>query len=189
MIKTLKKKTLENYITALFNERVKVKRIEPLGRGSHGQGFRIEFIRGERAQRLILKALSGNVGLGHDYPSDRAAFFLLAKDTYNLLPRHVKAIDVATIKQYGSIKSVEDGKDYFLLMEEAEGESYFRDLELMKGKTTLDICDRRRIKTMVRYLSNIHSVKKDSRTLYLRKIRDTIGHGDVLWVSLIVMGT
>lgn len=42
----------------------------------------------------------------------KKTLFLLAKDTYNLLPGHVKAIDVATIKKNGSIKSVEDEKDY-----------------------------------------------------------------------------
>ncbi|MEK6692159.1 MAG: phosphotransferase [Nitrospirota bacterium] len=178
--KALKKKAIGDYLTALFSEKVAVEKIEPLGRGSHGQGFRVKFKKNKRTTSLILKALSGDIGLGHDYPSDRAALFLLAKNTYNLLPKHVKAIDVATIKRDGSITSVEEGKDYFLLMEEAEGESYFRDLERMKKKNRLDSHDRKRIKAMVRYLSEIHSVKKRSRTLYLRKIRDTIGHGECL---------
>lgn len=176
----VKKKALEEYLTTLFKKRIKLLRVEPLGRGSHGQGFRIECESQGITQMLILKALRGDIGLSHDYPSDRAALFLLAKDTYNLLPGHVKAIDVATIKKDGSIKSVEDGKDYLLLMEESRGENYFRDLELMKGQQRLDTHGRKRIKVMVRYLSRIHSVKKYSRILYLRKIRDTIGHGECL---------
>lgn len=180
MIKNIKKKALEDYLTALFEKRIRVEGIEPLGKGSHGQGFRISFKRNNRDQRLILKALSGDIGLGHDYPSDRASLFLLAKDTYNILPKHVRAIDVLTIKRDGSIRSVEDGKDFFLLMKEAKGDNYFRDLEGMKGKNRLDAHDRKRIKAMVRYLSDIHSIKKDSRTLYLRKIRDIIGHGECL---------
>lgn len=178
--KTLKKKALEDYLATLFKKKVAIGRIGPLGRGSHGQGFRISLKRNKTEQRLILKTLSGDIGLGHDYPSDRAALFLLAKNTYNLIPKHVKAIDVATIKQDGSIRSVEDGVDYLLLMEEAEGVSYFKDLDRMKGKERLDSHDRKRIKAMVKYLSEIHSVKKRSKTLYLRKIRDTIGHGECL---------
>ncbi len=178
--KALKKKAIGDYLTALFSEKVSVEKIEPLGRGSHGQGFRVKFKKNKRNTSLILKALSGDIGLGHDYPSDRAALFILAKNTYNLLPKHVKAIDVSAIRKNGIIKSVEDGEDYFLLMEEAEGESYFRDLEGMKGKERLDSHDRKRIKAMVKYLSEIHSVKKRSKTLYLRKIRDTIGHGECL---------
>lgn len=180
MIRTLKKKALKNYLTSLFQKKVEIKRIEPLGRGSHGQGFRIEFKLDKIVKRLILKTLRGDIGLGHDYPSDRAALFLLARDSYNLLPKHVKAIDVATLKGDGSIKSVEDGEDFFLLMEEAGGVNYFRDLERMKGKAKLDSHDKKRIRAMVKYLSEIHSIKKQSRNLYLRKIRDTIGHGECL---------
>lgn len=180
MMRTIKKKTLEDYLTSLFQQKISVKRIEPLGKGSHGQGFRVEFKRDKRIQSLILKALRGNIGLGHDYPSDRAALFLLAKDSYNLLPNHVKAVDVATVKRDGGIRSVEVGEDFFLLMEEAGGVSYFRDLEGMKGKAKLGAHDRKRIRFMVKYLSEIHSVKKYSKTLYLRKIRDTIGHGECL---------
>jgi len=180
MRKTIKRKAVEDYLTALFQKKVKVEKIETLGKGSHGQSFRIEFTRDKTVERLILKTLRGDIGLGHDYPSDKASLFLLAKRSYNLLPRHVKAIDVATLKEDGSIKSLEDGDDFFLLMEEATGSNYFRDLEGMKGKAKLDSHDKKRIKSMVKYLSEIHSIKKRSKTLYLRKIRDTIGHGECL---------
>lgn len=179
-IKRIKKKAIEDYLSTLFGQSLKVLKVEPLGKGAHGQGFRIEFLRDKASHNLILKSISGDIGLGLDYPSDRAATFLLAKRYYNLLPRHVKAIDVATLKKDGNVKSVEEGEDFFLLMEEARGESYFRDLELMKDKRSLDTHDKRRIKAMTRYLAEIHSVKKRSRTLYLRKIRDTIGHGECL---------
>jgi aminoglycoside phosphotransferase (APT) family kinase protein len=33
---------------------------------------------------------------------------------------------------------------------------------------------------MTSYLAEIHSVKKDSKTLYWRKLRDTVGHGECL---------
>lgn len=33
---------------------------------------------------------------------------------------------------------------------------------------------------MTSYLSDIHSIKRDSKSLYWRKIRDTIGHGECL---------
>jgi len=37
-----------------------------------------------------------------------------------------------------------------------------------------------KIRSMAAYLSSIHAVKKDSRHLYWRKIRDNIGHGECL---------
>jgi aminoglycoside phosphotransferase (APT) family kinase protein len=192
MIKTLKRNALESYLTTLLGKEVRIERIESLGKGSHGQGFRVDLITGKTTKRLILKALRGDIGLGHDYPSDRAAVLLLAKKSYNALPHHVKAIDVATIKRDDSIRTVEEGRDFFLVMEEAIGENYFRDMERMRGKVELDSHDRMRIKTMVKYLSDIHSIKpvpsldeirgqgKRSRNLYLRKIRDIIGHGECL---------
>lgn len=179
-MKVLKNKAIENYLSDLFKKRIEVKKIEPLGRGSHGQGFSIEFKQAQTIRRLILKRLRGDIGLGHDYPSDRAALFLLAKRSYNLLSKHVRAVDVATLKEDGSIRSVEEGEDFFLLMEEAKGECYFKDLEMMKSKSRLDSNDRKRIKTLVKYLSEIHSVRKRSKPLYLRKIRDIIGHGECL---------
>jgi len=33
---------------------------------------------------------------------------------------------------------------------------------------------------MARYLAEIHAAKKDSKTLYWRKLRDTVGHGECL---------
>ena len=80
----------------------------------------------------------------------------------------------------GSIKSIGGGTEYYLLMEKAEGKHYFHDLSKFTQKDELDISDIEKIKTMTSYLAEIHAVKKDSRTLYWRKIRDTIGHGECL---------
>jgi aminoglycoside phosphotransferase (APT) family kinase protein len=65
-------------------------------------------------------------------------------------------------------------------MERAEGESYFTDLEGFALKDRLSEKDVDKIKAMTSYLADIHAVKKDSRTLYWRKIRDTVGHGECL---------
>ena len=50
----------------------------------------------------------------------------------------------------------------------------------MKHKDKLDERDRKRILALAEYLKEIHSVKKESKTLYWRKVRDTIGHGECL---------
>jgi aminoglycoside phosphotransferase (APT) family kinase protein len=119
-------------------------------------------------------------GLEHDYPADRAGVFLLDLDEFGHLPNHVKAVDVLAELEDGSIKSIGGGKEYYLLMERAEGRHYFNDLSAMSQKNTLDKNDIAKIETMTSYLADIHSVKKDSRQLYWRKVRDTIGHGECL---------
>jgi len=80
----------------------------------------------------------------------------------------------------GSVKSIGGGREYYLLMERADGENYFQDLNDFSGKERLEERDMQKIQSMTSYLSEIHTVKKDSRTLYLRKLRDTVGHGECL---------
>ncbi|MDI6890536.1 MAG: phosphotransferase [Thermodesulfovibrionales bacterium] len=170
---------LEAYLREVFGPSVRLLEFERLGAGVHGTGFLLTIETEEGRRSYVLKDLSPE-GLGHDYPSDRAAVFLLANETYGKLPRHIKAIDVITIKENGTMKSTGGGVDYFLLMEKAEGENYFNDLTEFSKKGSLDEKDIKKIKAMTSYLAEIHSLKKDSKTLYWRKLRDTIGHGECL---------
>jgi aminoglycoside phosphotransferase (APT) family kinase protein len=133
----------------------------------------------EGAKSYVVKRLFPE-GLGHDYPSDRAAVFLLDLETYGDLPRHVKAVDVLSEQNDGTVKSIGGGREYYLLMERGEGRDYFRDLNEFAGREKLGDPDISKIKAMASYLAEIHSVKKESRQLYWRKLRDTIGHGECL---------
>jgi len=153
--------------------------IRKLGSGVQGSGFLIEIDTTEGVKSYVIKTLLSG-GLGHDYPSDRAGVFLLDLDEFKNLPKHVKALDVLSEMEDGSIKSIGGGKEYYLLMERAEGGDYFRDLNEFSRKNVLASADIEKIKTMASYLAQIHSLKKDSRTLYWRKLRDTVGHGECL---------
>jgi hypothetical protein len=172
-------KALEAYLKEVFGTSVKLLEFQRLGAGVHGAGFLLKIDTEYGIKSYVLKDLAPE-GLGHDYPSDRAAVFLLAQETYGRLPKHVKAIDVISMKDDGTMKSIGGGVDYFLLMEMAEGENYFIDLSEFSNKDILDERDRNKIEAMTSYLAEIHSVKKDSKTLYWRKLRDTVGHGECL---------
>ncbi|HLB25583.1 MAG TPA: phosphotransferase [Nitrospirota bacterium] len=154
--------------------------VSPLGRGSHGRGYRVAFEKDGAAKRLIVKALDPRVGLGHDYPSDRAAVFILARAAYGRLPGHVRAVDVLALGEDGSIFSIDGGREYYLVMEEATGRSYFEDLKEMAGRDALTDAGRARVSAMAGYLGKLHAKKKDAPALYLRKVRDTVGHGECL---------
>jgi len=65
-------------------------------------------------------------------------------------------------------------------MEKVEGRDYFNDLADFSGKECLEDWDIAKIRTMTSYLCGIHAVKKESKTLYWRKLRDTVGHGECL---------
>jgi len=153
--------------------------ISKLGSGVQGTGFNVEIRTKAGSNSYVVKRLFAG-GLGHDYPSDRAAVFLLDLDEYANLPQHVKAVDVLAETADGDIRSIGGGIEYYLLMEKGEGTDYFTDLALFSAKERLDALDSRRIRAMAAYLAKIHSAKKDSRTLYWRKLRDNIGHGECL---------
>ena len=169
---------LKTYLLERFRDAVHVD-IRRLGSGVQGSGFLVEIKTAYGVESYVVKTLLSE-GLGHDYPSDRAAVFLLDLDEYKNLPRHVKAIDVLSEMEDGSVKSVGGGREYYLLMERAEGRHYFHDLAEFSKKSSLEDRDLLKIEAMTSYLAGIHSVKKDSKTLYWRKLRDTVGHGECL---------
>lgn len=169
---------IRTYLFKHFRDVVGVD-IRKLGSGVQGSGFLVEMKTGNGAESYVIKSLISE-GFGHDYPSDRAAVFLMDLDEFNKLPGHVRAIDVLAEMEDGSVKSIGGGKEYYLLMEKGEGRDYFQDLNKFPEKGGLEDSDVKKIKAMTSYLAKIHSVKKDSRTLYWRKLRDTVGHGECL---------
>lgn len=169
---------IKSYLLQKFSgvSRIDIKK---LGSGVQGSGFLIEMKTRDGVQSFVVKALLAD-GLGHDYPSDRASVFLLDLDEYKNLPKHVKAVDVLAEMEDGSVKSIGGGKEYYLLMERGEGVDYFHDLAEFSYKDCLDDGDKEKVRAMAVYLAEIHAMKKDSKTLYWRKLRDTIGHGECL---------
>jgi hypothetical protein len=174
----INEEAIRSYLFKTFENITSVD-ITKLGAGVQGAGFLIEMNTPEGRKSYVVKGLYPE-GLGHDYPSDRAAVFLLDLETYDNLPRHVKAVDVLSERQDGTVKSIGGGREYYLLMERCEGRDYFKDLNEFAGRGKLGNSDIAKIKAMTSYLAEIHSVKKESRQLYWRKIRDTIGHGECL---------
>ncbi|MBE0426249.1 MAG: phosphotransferase [Nitrospirae bacterium] len=173
------KQAIEKYLKNVFGPPARLLEFKKLGAGVHGTGFLIEVETEKGKKQYVIKDLAPE-GLGHDNPSDRASVFLWALDNYNSLPKHIKAIDVIAQHEDGSIHSIGGGKEYFLLMEKAEGVNYFNDLSEFSKKEHLDEMDVKKIRLMTSYLAEIHSMKKDSKTLYRKKLRDTVGHGECL---------
>ena len=174
----INEEALKAYLKKEFTDIIQVN-IRKLGSGVQGSGFLIEMKTLDGIRSCVVKTLLSE-GLGHDYPSDRAAVFLLDLDEYKNLPRHVNAIDVLSEMEDGSIKSIGGGREYYLLMERGTGRHYFNDLTEFSHRDKLEISDIEKIEAMTSYLAEIHSMKKDSKTLYWRKLRDTIGHGECL---------
>ncbi|KAF0146091.1 MAG: hypothetical protein FD156_459 [Nitrospirae bacterium] len=174
----INEKAIKTYLRKKFRNVSRVK-IKKLGSGVQGAGFLAEIKTKAGIKSYVIKSLSPKE-FGHDYPSDRASVFLLDLDEYKNLPKHVKALDVLAETEKGLIKSIGGGREYYLLLEKAEGRHYFHDLSGFAHKKRLEDSDMEKIKAMASYLAKIHSAKKDSKTLYWRKLRDTVGHGECL---------
>ena len=174
----INEKAITAYVLNRFRDIVNVE-IRKLGSGVQGSGFLVEMQTKEGFRSYVVKSLLSE-GFGHDYPSDRAAVFLQDLDEYANLPNHVKATDVLAEMEDGTVKSIGGAKEYYLMMEKVEGRDYFQDLADFAEKKSLDNRDIAKVRAMATYLSAIHAVKKESKTLYWRKLRDTVGHGECL---------
>ena len=174
----INEEAIKAYVRQQFRDVVSVD-IRKLGSGVQGSGFLVEMQTTEGITSYVVKSLVPE-GFGHDYPSDRAAVFLLDLEEYKNLPNHVNAVDVLAEMEDGTVKSIGGGKEYYLMMERVEGRDYFNDLSGFAVKKRLEATDMVKIKAMASYLSDIHALKKDSKTLYWRKLRDTVGHGECL---------
>ncbi len=174
----INEKAIKAYVLKEFTDITNVE-IRKLGSGVQGSGFLVQLQTKKGFRSYVVKSLLPE-GFGHDYPSDRAAVFLQDLDEYAKLPNHVKAVDVLAEMEDGTVKSIGGGKEYYLMMEKVEGIDYFNDLSNFAGREGLEERDIAKIRAMASYLSGIHAMKKGSKTLYWRKLRDTVGHGECL---------
>lgn len=178
----INKDALKAYLSGVFSSDITVTDIKKLGEGFHAEGFLIKTRDKEgKEKRYILKTLRGQ-GFGHDYPSDRANVVIRSLLDYNLLPNHIKAMDVGSIQDDDSLRSVGKPKDFFIILEEAKGTEYWKDLDEMRDRGSLLEVDVKKIKNLANYLVKIHSMKYtggNRESLYKRVVRDFVGHGEL----------
>jgi len=176
---------MESYLSGLYDEPVKLMFFKKIGEGFHNAGFLLRFSTGEKIRRLVMRVMRGDTGWGHDYLGDRAGVLLLQHRLFNSAPKKTccRSVDVACVSSNGSVTSVGDSVEFFNLVEEVtdeDGRIYVEDLfEIAKRKTLKDK-DKRRCLIAADYLVNLHAVKKNNNILYMRHIRDLIGHGEML---------
>jgi hypothetical protein len=186
----LQVKAVENYLTGLYGK-AKVIGISELGglpveveegiKGfGYGKPYLIDFEAGGKKLSVVLSSMRVQKGFGHDHFSDRAQILLWQNSVFNNLPGHVKSLDVGYFTRKGELFSAGKVDEYFILMEKIEGKEYFLDLERIKKDGKLTPLDIGRTEALSTYLAEIHANRHDDRELYLRKIRDTVGHGECI---------
>ena len=172
---------VENYLKERFGQETRLISMEPLGEGVHGKAYLLRFHHLQGEGRLIMKTLFHS-RFGHDHYSDRAQVLLLAQANYNEMPKHVRATDVVGESPERLI-SVKDAREFYIFMEEAMGGSYFEDLDAILKRGQLVELDRDRARMLAYFIGDVHAIRysgEDARTLYRRRIRDLIGHGECI---------
>lgn len=168
-----------SYIGGLEKEK-KVQSEEELKGHGYGNPLLIEYLVGGEEKKAVLNTMRPGYGFGHDHFSDRAQSLIWAHSSFNKLPQHVVSIDVGAFTEDGRLISNGKAEEFFQLVQFEEGTEYFLDLERIRETDLLDNLDSNRALALSDYLVEIHKIKKDAPELYVRRIRDLLGHGECI---------
>lgn len=130
---------------------------------------------------LVFRVASPN-DFGHDRRADRAGGALLAFDDFHQVPRHIRALDVGAIRFDGSLVSLRESGEFYLLTSWAPGTLYADDLRRIAHDGTATSADLARCDALARYLVDLHRRPEGARAAqYVRAVRDLIGHGEGIY--------
>ena len=180
---------LARYLTSVLGAGVEVLDLRPLkAKGDeaddpkgfgYGVPFEVECTVGGVSRSLVVSRTRPAQGFGHDYPADRAWQALYGHAAYNSFPRHARSLDVGIVRDSGELVSVSDAAEFFQLVEKVEGILYWQDLQRLLEAPLREL-DVARAEALGRFLAEVHAVKRDEPTLYQRRIRELVGHGECL---------
>jgi hypothetical protein len=184
----LSRVAIQGYLTSLYGRRVVVSGVWRLGsekgasEGLKGFGYGfpyvIEYRVGAKTCRAVLETMRPE-GFGHDLPSDRAQILLWQHSAFGKLPKHVRSLDVGAFDVDGlGLRSLGKCGEFFILTDFVDGKLYHLDLDRIKETVHLEKLDERRCLALSNYLVGIHKVKREAPWLYVRRIRDLVGHGE-----------
>jgi len=179
---------VQRYLSSLLGAEVRVLGMTVLGRApqdqaSKGYGYgtpiRIDYqVSGE--QRIAVLHTISPGPFGHEHMADRAQELLWEHQAFNLLPSHVRSLDVGGFEAGGKLISLGKVEEVCLLTEYAEGQAYASDLARLQQTGTLTELDLARADALCDYLVDIHRVRSNETGLYARRIRELVGSGECI---------
>jgi aminoglycoside phosphotransferase (APT) family kinase protein len=117
---------------------------------------------------------------GHEHMADRARDLLWSHKAYNRLPRHAGSLDVGAFRQTGEMIGLGDAEELFLFEEFVSGLRYATDLMRLAAADAPLLTDLARADALCDYLVEIHKVRGADPSLYERRIRELVGHGECI---------
>ncbi|MFT3698623.1 MAG: hypothetical protein QM831_36090 [Kofleriaceae bacterium] len=147
-----------------------------------GYGRPIRFVIDDQGQRraFVWRTSAAN-DFGHDRRADRAAETLLAFDDFTTIPDHVRPLDVGAIRADGSLVTLRDASELYLVTTYAPGTLYVDDLRRLASGEPVTEADLERVDVLARYLADLHIPIPDGERRYRRALRDLVGHGEGIY--------
>ena len=182
---TLEVDRLKEYLSSIYKTEAEILFVGELGKKKkrpeeklkkfgYGIPYIIEFIVKGETKSVVLETMRPG-RFGHEHFSNRAQVLMWQHSAFNKLPKHARSVDVGAFTLNGSLKSLGDCTEFFIVTETVEGQPYHRDLDRIKEEKRLIQLDKDRCQALSDYIADVHTVKKDAPQLYVRRIRDLGG--------------
>jgi aminoglycoside phosphotransferase (APT) family kinase protein len=178
---------VEGYLQRVHGRPVRAVRVTPLGggrQGDKGYGYgiplRVDYELDGAARRAVIESVRPGP-FGHEHMADRAQLMLWAHHAFGALPRHVASLDVGAVRDSGELVPLGNAEELFMLAEFVEGHEYADDLLKLRGGSPLAPLDEARADVLCDYLVEIHRVKGPDPGLYVRRVRELVGHGECIF--------
>ena len=147
----------------------------------YGKPYFVTFERNDgEVQDVVISTMKGD-RFGHDHFADRAGILLWQHHAFNTLPKHVRSLDVGYLTKEGRMASARDAEEFFIVCEKVEGSEYVHDLNRLRDGGSLRALDKERVAAMASYLAEIHAFKNSDSGLYIRRIRELVGHSECIF--------
>jgi hypothetical protein len=164
-------------IQQLHELRGQAKGATALKQFGYGRPLLVEYRVNDRPVREVFHRIRRNA-FGRERDDDRAAAVWLDFHTFNHLPRHVPAVDVVVRTREGKIASIHSAEELLLVTAYRPGHLYADDLVRIRDGGSVRRLDAERAAALAAYLAEIHGMKHKDPTLWRRRLRDLVGHGE-----------
>ena len=178
---------LAAYLATVHGRAVGDVRVTPLGggrQGDKGYGYgiplRVDYTLDGAPRRAVVETVRPGP-FGHEHMADRAQSLLWAHGAFGALPRHVASLDVGAVRSSGELVPLGSAEELFMLAEFVDGHEYADDLLRLRAGAELSSLDLERADALCDYLVEIHRVPGPDPGLYVRRIRELLGHGECIF--------
>lgn len=178
---------LATYLSGLHRQAVSDVRLEPLGglagadkAYGYGRPLRVDYRLAGQPRTAVVETVRPGP-FGHEHMADRAQLLLWAHRAYNALPRHAASLDVGAVRADGSLASLGDAEEFFLVADFVAGTEYAADLVRLRAGAAIADTDLARRDALCDYLVEVHAQPGLERSLYRRRVRELLGHGECIF--------